>query len=120
MTTDKLKVIELIKEMIYSIDKYFVNFPNKEKELKAKIINSSYDLLSISYEANITTDLKRKLELQEKAFALIKLLDFLINICYEKQIINSKRYFKFGESFESIVKYYTGWINATKRSLKIS
>ena len=74
MITDKLKVIELIKEMIYSIDKYFVNFPNKEKELKAKIVNSSYDLLYISYEANITTNIKRKLELQEKALNLGNLL----------------------------------------------
>ena len=28
-------------------------------------------------------------------------LDFLINLCVDKQIINSKKYYKFGEKLES-------------------
>ena len=49
--------------------------------------------------------------------SLIKLLDFLINQCYEKQIINAKKYFRFGESLDNIIKYFAGWINSTKREL---
>lgn len=33
-------------------------------------------------------------------------------MCYDKQIINSKRYFKFGEKLDDIVKYANGWKKA--------
>ncbi len=117
MTVEKFKIIDLVKELNFAIDKYLINFPNKEKELKTKIVNAAYELLLITYEANTTTNFKRKIELQEKGFALIKFLDFLINVCYEKQIINAKKYFKFGESLENILKFYTGWINSTRKEL---
>ena len=117
MIAEKLKIIDLVKELIKSIDKYLINFPNKERELKSKIVSSDYELLLISYEANSTLNNKKKLDFQEKGVALIKFLDFLFNVCYEKQIINSKRYFKFGESLDGILKYYSGWINATKKEL---
>lgn len=112
--TEKFKIIEMIKDLISAIDKYLVNFPNKELELKRKIRECGYDLLAITYEANVTTDVAKRANLQERAVALIKLLDFLINQCYDKQIINSKRYFRFGEALDNIVKYYAGWINSTK------
>ena len=117
MIIEKFKIIDFEKELINTIDKYLVNFPNKEKELKAKIVNSAYELLLISYEANTTTNIKKRLDFQEKGIALIKFLDYLINICYEKQIINGKRYLKFGESLDNILKYFTGWLNSTKREL---
>ena len=53
----------------------------------------------------------RRLELQEKAIAMIKYLDFLINLCYEKQIINSKKYLKFGEKLDIIIRYIVAWKN---------
>ena len=45
----------------------------------------------------------------EEIIAKIKVLDFLLNLCYEKQIINSKRYTKFGEKLDDILKYSVGW-----------
>ena len=107
----------MIKDLINAIDKYLVNFPNKEIELKRKIRESGYDLLCITYEANITEDVRKRRDLQDRAIAIIKLLDFLINQCYDKQIINSKRYFRFGEALDNIVKYYAGWINSTKKQV---
>ena len=41
--------------------------------------------------------------------AKLKIIDFLINLCYDKQIINSKKYFKFGEKIDDISKYIAGW-----------
>lgn len=117
MKIEKFKVIDLVKEFNVAIDKYLINFPNKEKTLKDKIVNTAYDLLLITYKANATTNILKKLDLQEDAFALIKFLDFLINVCYEKQIINNKRYLRFGESLENILKYYTGWINSTRKEI---
>lgn len=111
---EKFKIIELIKELIIKIDKQITNFPNKEMELKRRLKDSSYELLQLTYEANITYDARKKLELQVKCVAIIKLLDFLVNQCYEKKIINAERYYKFGETFDNIVRYFSGWINSTK------
>jgi hypothetical protein len=33
-------------------------------------------------------------------------------MCYEKQIINSKRYIRFGESLEKILRYILAWRKA--------
>lgn len=114
---EKFRIIELVKELINVVDKYLVNFPNKEIELKRKIKESSYELLLITYEANITVDSLRRNHLQERGIALIKFIDFLINQCYDKQIINSKRYFKFGELLENILKHFVGWNNSSRNQI---
>ena len=44
--------------------------------------------------------------------AKVKIIDFLLNLCYEKQIINSKKYVKFGEKMDDILKYTLGWIKS--------
>lgn len=116
MKYEKFKIINLIKEIVINIDKNIINFPKKEIELKRKIKEASYNLILIAYEANVTTNTERRLELQEKAIAHVKYLDFLINICYDKQIINGKKYIKFGEALDNIIRYITGWINATKKN----
>ena len=40
------------------------------------------------------------------------IVDFLLNICYDKQIINSKKYLKFGERIDDILKYTLGWLKS--------
>ena len=117
MKVEKFKLIEVVKELIVSIDKYLINFPNKELELKRKIKDSAYELLLISYEANATTDANKKVNLQERGVALIKFIDFLISQCYEKQIINNKRYLRFGENLDNIIRYFSGWIGSTKKEM---
>ncbi len=115
MKYDKFKVANLIKDLAVYIDKSLNNFPKKEIELKHKIKETSYNLLLIVYEANSITDEKLKLELQEKSIALVKYLDFLVNLCYDKQIINGKKYIKFGEKLDIIIRYIVAWNNATKK-----
>ena len=34
-----------------------------------------------------------------------------------KQIINSKRYFKFGELLENILKHFVGWNNSSRNQI---
>ena len=110
---EKFKVVNLIKELIVYIDEKLINFPKKEIELKHKINEVSYDLLLNMYKANNTSDLRYKIELQENCIAYIKFLDFMFNLCYEKEIINGKKYIKFGERLEMIVRYIVGWKNVT-------
>ena len=57
---------------------------------------------SLSYEYENGTP-------EDEIVAKIKVTDFLINLCYDKQIINSKRYVKFGEKLDDILKYSLGW-----------
>lgn len=114
MKQEKFKVVNLIKDLIIYIDQSVFNFPKKEMELKHKIKETAYNLLLYSYQANNLSDVSKKIEIQEKCIAYIKYLDFLFNLCYDKQIINGKKYIKFGERLDSIVRYIGGWVKVTK------
>ena len=37
---------------------------------------------------------------------------FLLNLSYDKQIINQKHYYKFGTKMDDIIKYTCGWLNS--------
>ena len=112
MKEEKFKIIQFIRELIINIDNNLDNFPKKDIELKNRIRNISYDLLEIAYQANTTNRKDEKLLLLENLIAKLKVLDFLLNICYEKMIINNKRYVKFGEKIDDIAKFTTGWVKS--------
>lgn len=112
MKEEKFKVIDFIRKLILNLDNLLDNFPKKDLELKNRIRQNSYDLLELVYEANVSSNIENKKRLLEKSIAKIKVVDFLVNICYDKQIINSKKYIKFGNSIEDITKYLTGWIKS--------
>lgn len=107
MKEEKFKVINFIRELIVYIDKYLENFPKKDIEIKNRIKNLSYDLLELAYKANITRGEKNNYI--DDIITKIKVLDFLLNLCYDKQIINMKRYTRFGEKLDDILKYSIGW-----------
>lgn len=109
MKEEKFKAINFIRELIVYLDSLLDNFPKKDLEIKNRIRNNSYDLLEISYEANLSNDKIERERLLSKAIAKVKILDFLINLCYDKQIINSKKYVRFGKSIDDITKYLVGW-----------
>lgn len=109
MKKEKFKIIQYIRELIINIDNNLDNFPKKDIELKNRVRCSSYDLLELAYEANVIKEKEEKTKLLYKMIAKLKIIDFLINLCYDKQIINSKKYFKFGEKIDDISKYIAGW-----------
>ncbi len=110
MKEEKFKIIQFIREFIIYIDKNLDNFPKKDIEIKNRIRNESYDLLELAYKANVSSNVNYKKSLLENLIAKIKVIDFLLNLCYEKEIINSKRYVKFGDKMDDILKYTLGWI----------
>ena len=110
MKEEKFQVINFIRNLIIEIDKELTNFPKKDIELKNRIRNNSYDLLEIVYEANTTNRDTEKIKLLEKAVAKIKVIDFLLNLSYDKMIINNKKYIKLGQRMDDIIKYTTGWM----------
>lgn len=115
MKYEKFKIVNLIKELIINVDNNLTNFPKKEIELKHIIKQTAYELLPIVYEGNLTTDVNKRLNFQENAIAKLKYLDFLINLCYDKQIINGKKYLKFGESIDNIIRYIVAWKNTNNK-----
>lgn len=114
MKSEKFKILQFIREFILMVDKYMDNYPKKDIELKNRIRTNSYDVLEIVYEANTLEDLEYKKKLLHKAIAKIKIIDFLLNLSYDKQIISEKKYYKFGNKMDDIVKYIVGWINSLK------
>lgn len=111
---DRFYITKLIKKLIYDFDKYLVNFPNREIEIKRKIMNTCYDMLMIAYEGNTTYNIDKRIDIIEKIISYIKYLDYLINVCYDKRIINSKRYIKFGESLDYLLKYVLSWYKVSR------
>ena len=110
MQTEKFKILQFIRELIITIDKEMDNFPKKDIELKNRIRINSYDILEIAYEANVMEDIYSKKILLQKILAKLKVIDFLLNISFDKQIITSKKYVKFGNRINDILKYVTGWL----------
>lgn len=113
---EKFKVIQFIRELIVYIDRNLDNFPKKDIEIKNRLRNSSYDLLNLAYLANITRNINKKNELLEEIISKIKVIDFLLNLCYDKEIINSKKYMKLGNKMDDILKYTLGWIKTVGHS----
>ena len=49
-----------------------------------------------------------------KCTAKIKIIDFLLNLSYDKQIISEKKYLKFAAKLDDIAKYMNGWLKTIK------
>ena len=114
MVNEKFKIIQFIRELLIMIDKNMVNFRKKDIELKNRIRMNSYDILELAYEANSIEEIEEKKRLLRKMIAKIKIIDFLLNLSYDKQIITEKKYYKFGEKMDDIVKYTTRWMKSLK------
>lgn len=110
MKEEKFRVIQFSRELINAIENHLDNFPKKDIELKNRIKNISYDILENLYIANTIEKTEKKISILYHTIAKLKLLDCLLNLCYDKKIINSKRYVKFGEKMDDILKYISGWI----------
>lgn len=115
MKEEKFQVINFIRKLILEVDKELSNFPKKDIELKNRIRKNSYDILELAYEANTTSDIENKKALLEKIIAKVKILDFLLNLCYDKMIVNNKKYIKLGERMDDIIKYTVGWIKSINK-----
>lgn len=117
---EKFKAIQFIRELIIYIDKMLENFPKKDLEISRLIKEESYQMLKFAYLANTTSDFKYRQRNLEEIIARVKLLDFFVNISFDKQIINQKKYLKVGQRLDDIIRYVTGWLNATIESEKKS
>ena len=116
---ERFKIVEMIIQIDKRLNVSLQNIPHKELELKRIIKSNIYNLLLNTYEANITVNKEKKLDLQEKSIAIIRLMDLLLYEIYDKKIISEKKYIKYAEDLDMLVKYYVGWINSTKIEMGI-
>lgn len=110
MKVEKFKIIQFVRELIVMIDNNMDNFPKKDIELKKRIRSNSFDILELVYEANTSSEIEYKKKLLLRALAKVKIVDFLLNLSYDKKIITEKKYYKFGNKMDDIIKYLNGWI----------
>ena len=118
MRAEKFKVIDFIREIIVDVDKEMDNFPKKDIEIKNRIRSNTYDLLELAYKANASLECTIKQQLILEMLAKVKLIDFLLNLSFDKRIITSKKYFKLANKLDNIVKYATGWLNKVMTDMK--
>ena len=110
---EKFKAIQFIRELVVYLDEMLENFPKKDIEISRNIKEESYAMLKLAYIANVTVDMEYRRRNLEEIIARVKLLDFFVNLSYDKKIINQKKYLKVGKRLDDIVKYITGWLNTT-------
>lgn len=110
---EKFKAIQFIRELIIYLDDMLENFPKKDLEISRLIKQESYEMLKFAYFANVTTDLVFRQRNLELIIARVKLLDFFVNMSYDKKIINQKKYLKVGQRLDDVIKYVTGWLTTT-------
>jgi len=107
---DKLLIATRVKKTIEYIEKAVVNFPHSEVVLKNEIIKNSYELLELTYRANIFKDEKIMKEILVK----IRMLEYYVKKSLDKKIINFKKYENIGNHFLEIVKMVNSWILSEK------
>jgi len=108
---DNLLIITNIKKTIVYLDTVIDNFPTKEIVLRDNLKKSTYELLELSYMANIYNGEKR-LDYQKRTLVKIKLLDFYLKRSHEKKIISHKKYTTVSNHLLSITKLIQAWIKS--------
>ena len=82
------KIVKNIKLFIYSLDNIVINIPNKDKVIKEKLYNTSYDILYLVYRCNYKSENKN--EYYKDILSNISMLDFYLERCLKNKYINNK------------------------------
>ena len=102
---DKLLISIKVKKTIEYIEKVANNYPKIEYVLKNKILDACYELLELTYKANIYHDKKYMKEILVK----IRIIEYFV-----KKLINFKKYENIGNHLLEINKMVNSWILCEK------
>ena len=109
MNTDEFRIITNLKKFIISLDDILINFPKKEKVLKDKIKETSYEVL-IEY-TNLITD---KSDYQYQIISKLSMLDFYFEEALKKNYISERQCKNKCNELLAITKMVYGWIKNGK------
>lgn len=96
-----------MKLYILSLDKYLDNFPRKERELKNKIINNSFEILELIYLTNLIDNKECN---QKKIIAKLNVLDFCFEKSFKNKYLSEKQFNKVVNDLTKISKMVFGWM----------
>ena len=99
-----------MKLFINSLDDMVSVIPNRDRIIKTKIYDTSYDIL---YYLNLTNYSRNK-EYISIILTNINMLDFYLERCLKKKYITSKVCEKKANELLRITKMVYGWLNGSK------
>lgn len=106
MNNDRFKVINNIKLFIKYVDNIIVNYPRCSFNLKNRLENTCYDVLELLFLANIIKDGQLY---QRQIISKINMLDFYLELSYDKKYISLKALNKGIRQLDTISKMILGW-----------
>lgn len=105
-------IVKNIKLFIYNLDNIVVNIPNRDKLIKDRLYNTSYDVLYLVYRCNYNNNKKEE---YKDMLSKISMLDFYLERCLKNKYISSKSCEKLSKDLLKITKMIYGWINSESK-----
>ena len=109
--SEKILIIKYMKSFIFSLDTNLKNFPNRDRVLKSRIENTSYDLLELITLTNMSKlkDDKRyvhevNISKYSKIFQIINKSRIMVNSSHNVHVSNINDYIVSATSFDGLIE----------------
>lgn len=112
---DNLIISKKIKKTLEYVDKITINYSHEYRYLKENINSSFFNLLELSYKANIFKDINSMKEMIVK----IKIIEFYIKKSLDYGLISFKKFINIGEYLLELIKMINTWIKNEKEKQSI-
>lgn len=106
-------IVKHIKGFISSLDEITPNIPNRDRNLRDRLYNTSYDILYLVYRSNFKSIDKDVFYMD--ILSNISMLDFYLERCLKNRYINSKKCERLSGNLISITKMVYGLISYDSR-----
>ena len=106
-------IVKNMKLFILSLEDIILIIPNRDRILKDRLYNTSYDILYNLYKCNYSKDKV----LYYDILSSINTLDFYLEVCLKKKYITSKMCEKKSNELLKITKMVYGWIKYESKCL---
>lgn len=106
-------IVKNIKLFIYNLDNIVVNIPNRDKLIKDRLYNTSYEVLYLVYRCNYNSN--KKEEYYKDILSNISMLDFYLERCLKNKYISSRSCEKLSKDLLKITKMTYGWIKSESK-----
>lgn len=106
-------IVKNIKLFIFSLDDIVINIPNRDRIIKDRLYNTSYDILYLVYRCNYNSD-NRDIYYKD-ILSNISMLDFYLERCLKKRYISSKMCERLSQKLLIITKMIYGWIRSESK-----
>lgn len=103
---ENLIIVREARKTIRYIEKNTENFPNKNRILKDRIIDSCYNILENIYRANLFQDKNDKKEI----IVNIQMLNFYIEEALRKDLLTNKKFISYTNHLLQIDKMVRSWL----------